>query len=170
MVSGLVVNEEKGELFVLGHRHVAIEVTDLLDLLDSLVGDHLAEVVMGNLERRLGNRDGHTIRQEQPHASIKEILDELAKADRISGVGVTSVKISQNTTDPIVVEISNPCTKKTTGSARAFASSYYCGILSGLLGRELEVADVTYDEATNVRNTSLVARSQSQSSQELAEK
>jgi hypothetical protein len=57
MSKRLVINEEKGELIIDGHRHVAIEMATLLDFLDSLIGTRIAEVMMNNIESRLGKED-----------------------------------------------------------------------------------------------------------------
>jgi hypothetical protein len=57
-----------------------------------------------------------------------------------------------------MVQISNPSVKGTVGAAKAFLFSWWCGALSVLLNRELEIEDVTCDEGENVMKCKIVSR------------
>jgi hypothetical protein len=158
MSDRLVVNEEKGELRIDGRRHVAIEITTLLDFMDSLIGTRIAEVIINNIESRLGGEDCGHLRKQKPQASVREIATDLAHVDLISGIGITRFVFSGDKPEEITVETLNPCVTKTTGAAKSFGSSYYRGAFSVLLGKEFEVRDLVYDAKANVRRFRLVPR------------
>ena len=158
MNSRLIVNEEKGELFIDGHRRVAIEIITLLDFMDSLIGTRVAEVMMNNIESRLGKQDCQHILNAKPQASINEIASDLVESDRVAGIGVTKITFPEDKPNEILIETANPCVTKTTGGAKSFSTSYYCGAFSLFLRKELEVRDLVYDPKANVRKFRLTAR------------
>lgn|GEM_PF-727533 len=154
-------DKEKGELIINGKRHTAIDAQALCDHLNSLVGQQVAEVIMNNLESRLGKLDAENIRKERPGASVNEIIDFLAVSESMSGAGITQVTIppTPSALDPILLEISNPSVKGNIGAHRAFLVSWWRGALGALLGRDLEVASLTYDQERNQLKASLMWKS-----------
>ena len=48
MVEDIVWNRAKGELYILGKRHVAIDVESLCEHIDALTGRPVAEVIINN--------------------------------------------------------------------------------------------------------------------------
>lgn len=76
-------DKAKGELRILGHRHLAIDADALCERLDSLCGPQIAEVIINNHEYRLGKEDAAKVRHERPQATIGEMVDLLAEAERI---------------------------------------------------------------------------------------
>jgi hypothetical protein len=156
---GLVWDRAKAELLVLGQRKIAIDAQTLCDYLDSLVGPKVAEVIMNNLEYRTGEADVASIRSENPQATIEHVIERLTEWGRLSGIGVTNVALTDNPSEPIVVEIWNPAVRGSAGAARAFLYSRWCGALSALLNQNLATKDVTYDEERSVAKCMLVRRS-----------
>ena len=77
-----------GEIRILGRRHAAVNMQALCNHLDSLVGIQVAEVIMHNLEFRLGKEDAARIKTEETHAKLDEIIEHVAQSNRLSGVGV----------------------------------------------------------------------------------
>jgi hypothetical protein len=155
-----VWDEKRGEIRILGHRHVAIDVEALCEHLDQLVGAMVAEVMMNQHEFHLGKENATRLRMANPQAAITEIVDMVAEADRLSGVGVTKVTMPQDALGPIEVEVSNPCVRKTTGTAKSILFSYWSGILSSLLSRKIVVGNVVYDADRNILKCTLVAKTQ----------
>ena len=156
---GLVWNREKGELLVFGQRNIGIDAQALCSHLDSLVGPKVAEVIMNNLEYQIGKADVASIRSEKPQATIEEVIERLTERNRLSGIGVTNVTLTDNPSEPIVVEIWNPAVRGSGGAARAFLYSRWCGALSELLNQNLAAKDVTYDEERRVVKCVIVRKS-----------
>lgn len=153
-----VWDTERGELRILGQRHVAIDAQTFCSHLDSLVGMQVSEVIVNNLEFRLGKRDATRLRTEKAQATLSELVEHLAKTDRLSGLGITNVRLPENSQSPIEIEIANPSVKGTTGAAKALAFSWWAGALSALLGKEMDVKNVLYDERRNVMKSQIGAR------------
>jgi len=158
MTDAPVWDKEKGELRILGRRQIAMTPQTLCNHLDSLVGVKVAEVIMNNLEYRSGKDETEIFRKEKPQATLNEMIDLLIQYDSLTGVGITKVTLPKNDHDRIMVQISNPSVKGTVGAAKAFLFSWWCGALSVLLNRELEIEDVTYDEEKNVMKCKIVSR------------
>jgi hypothetical protein len=146
---GFVWDKAKGELRILGQRHVAIDIQGFCEHLDLIVGPMVAEVIMNQREFRQGKEDAASIRQEKPEAAIQELLDLFANAEPLSGIGVVKVNPPKTAPGPVDLEISNPCSKRTTGAAKSFLFSYWCGIFSELFGKEFKIDQITYDEKEN---------------------
>lgn len=143
-------DKEKGELRIHGKRHIAIEAEALCEHLDSLVGMKVGAVILNQHEFRLGKEDASRILQERPGASVQDVAKLVAELDRLSGVGIITLSISENPSARIICEIANPVVHETDGTARALIASYWCGVFSQLLGRPFETKHGTYDEATDV--------------------
>lgn len=158
MSEDVVWDKAKGQLRILGQRHAAVDIQGLCEHLDLIVGSMVAEVVMNQHEFRQGKDDAASIRREKPEAAIQELLDSFANAAALSGVGVVKVTIPEASPGPIDVEISNPCVKRTTGAAKSFLFSYWCGLFSQLLGKELKIDYVTYDENKNLMKCRIIPR------------
>lgn len=157
-MEGPVWDREKGELRILGRRNTAIEAQALCDHLDSLVGVQVGEVIMNNLESRLGKQDGNLLRKEKPELTIDELIKLCEKWDRMAGVGATKATIPQNPTNPILLEISNPSVKGNQGAAKAFLFSWWAGMLTSLLGKNFEYKNVVYDQEKNIMKCEIVPR------------
>ncbi|MGB9022531.1 MAG: hypothetical protein WCC94_03750 [Candidatus Bathyarchaeia archaeon] len=158
MSDDVVWDKAKGELRILGQRHIAIDIQGLCEHLDLIVGPMVAEVVMNQHEFRQGKEDAASARQEKPEATIQELVNSFANAETLSGVGVVRVIITEASPGPIDVEISNPCVKKTTGAARSFLFSYWCGVFTELLGNEFKIDQVKYDENKNLLKGRVIPR------------
>jgi hypothetical protein len=158
MTNDLIWDKEKGELRILGRRQTAMTPEILCNHLDSLVGVKVAEVIMHNLEYRSGKHETEMFCRDKPQATLSEMIDLLIQYDSVSGIGITKVTLPKNEEDRIIVQISNPSVKGTIGAAKAFLFSWWCGALTTLLNRNLEIEDVTYDEEENVMRCKIVSR------------
>ncbi len=158
MGEGPVWDKEKGEIRILGRRDTAVNAQALCDYLDSLVGVQVAEVIMQNLEFRLGKEDGASIRAERPKATISELIQLLAEWDRMTGMGVTKVTLPEEQDAPILVAVSNPSVKGDAGSSKAFLFSWWAGALTSLFNVNLETRNVAYDKESNSMKCEIVPR------------
>lgn len=158
MSEDAVWDTEKGELRILGKRHTAIDAQTLCSHLDSLVGVQVAEVIMHNLEFRLGKLDAARLRTEKTRASLPELVEHLAKSDRLSGVGITKVTLSKNPQDRIQIEVTNPSVKAITGAAKAFLFGWWAGALTTLFDKEFDVKSVVYDESRDLLEGQIAPR------------
>ncbi len=149
---------EKGELRILGQRHTAIDAQNLCDFLDSLVGIQVAEVIMHNLEFRLGKLSAAKLRSESPQNTLNQLVEILIRTDRLSGAGITKVLMTGNPDDPIQVEVANPSVKGTTGAAKSFIFSWWAGALTSLVDKEFDVKNVAYDQEKNMLKGQIVPR------------
>jgi hypothetical protein len=73
-------------------------------------------------------------------------------------MGVVRVTTPETSLGPIDVEILNPCVKGTTGAAKSFLFSYWCGVFTQLLETEFKIDEVTYDEERNLMKCRIVPR------------
>jgi len=151
-------DEEKCELRILGERHVAVDVEALCNHLDTLVGSKVAEVMINQHTFPLGRDDAARIREKNPQATVREVIDSLIEADCASGVGITRIVLPESPSDSVDLEISNPCMKRTFGAAKALLFSYWCGALTYLLGKEYRVSFVAYDESKNLLKCQIAPR------------
>jgi len=151
-------DETKGEVKLLGLRQMVMSMDALCNHLDTLVGNQLAEVIMRNLEIREGKDEAERFLRNHPNAKTQEFLDLMIKYDTLSGVGITSVKVTEDQNAPIIVEISNPYIKRTTGSSKSLLFSWWCGALSAILHRELDLESITYDAAKDVLKCTIAPR------------
>jgi len=154
----VVWDKAKGELRILGQRHAAVDIERLCEDLDLIVGPIVEEVVMNQHEFHQGKEDAASIRQEKPEAAIRELLNSFENAETLSGVGVVKATIPEASIGPIDVEISNPCVKRTTGAAKSFLFSYWCGLFTQLLGKEFKIDQVAYDENKNLMKCRIIPR------------
>jgi hypothetical protein len=155
---GIVYDSEKGELRIHGQRSAATDVREFCKQLDLLVGPTVARVQMHSIEALQGKNDVEIIRKEKPHATMKEIVDSLVEMDSASGFGVTRVSSGDNYSDPISIETLNPFVKAEVGAASACQTAWWCGAMSALLGRPLDVVNIVYDDERNVLRFQLVTR------------
>jgi hypothetical protein len=158
LTDDMVFDKEKGELRFLGQRQAAVEAQSLCDHLDSLVGIVVAEVIMNNLETRLGKKDGMRVREMNPKATVDELVQQLAKVDLVTGMGLTKVSLPEDPSLPTIVEISNPIVKGSRGASKSFLFSWWAGALSSILDSELEARTVNYDEQQNTMRCEIVRR------------
>lgn len=158
MTEGMVLDRAKAEFRLFGRRHAAVDAQSLCNHLDSLVGPVVGEVIMNNLETRLGKEDGARMRESNPKASVGELIKMLEESDLISGMGITKAVIPEDTNASIRIEIWNPVAKGEKGAAKSFLFSWWSGVLTSILGKELEVKTVQYDEKANLMKCEIVPR------------
>lgn len=151
-----IQDDARCEIRILGMRHALIDVEALCNRLDLIVGSRVAEVIINQHMSALGREDATRIREEKPQATARQILDILIEADCTTGVGVTKVTAAQGLLDPVEIEVSNPCVRKTVGSAKSFLFSYWCGVLTCLSGRQFRIGYAVYDESRNLTRCQLV--------------
>ena len=154
----IVSDREKGELRIHGVRFAAIDIKEFCRRLDRLVGPIIAAVQVNSLEVLQGKEDLEAIRKERPDATNKELIDLLVEMDNVAGFGVTTVKADDDYSDPIVLEAFNPFVAAVSGASSAFQTSWWCGAFSSILGRPLEVRNVTYDVERNLLKYQLFTR------------
>ena len=154
----MVLDRAKAEFRLFGRRHAAIDAQSLCNHLDSLVGPVVAEVIINNLETRLGKEDGARMREANPKASARELTKMLEETDLISGIGITKTVFPEDPNAPIRIETWNPVVKGDKGAAKSFLFSWWCGVLTAILGKELEVKTVQYDEKANLMKCEIVPR------------
>ena len=158
MTNEIVLDKAKGEFKVLGQRQGLVDVESLCDHLDSLVGPVVGEVIMNNLESRLGREDAARLREANPKAAIDELVAKLEEADFVSGMGITKVTLPKDPGAQIKVQVWNPIVRRNTGASKSFLFSWWCGALTSVLGRELDIKTVDYNEKANVLMCELGAR------------
>jgi hypothetical protein len=151
-------DEKRGEVRLLSSRQMIMNMEALCNHLDVLVGNQVAEVIIKNLELQEGKEEANRFLENRPNAGVEEFLKLMVKYDALSGVGITSVKLPENQEEPILIEISNPYIKKTTGSSKSLLFSWWCGALSGVLHRDLDLESITYDEAADVLKCRIAPR------------
>ena len=149
---------ENGELRILGMRLTAIDAQSLCNHLDSLVGTKVGEVIMHNLEFRLGKLDAARLRAERPGTKVNDLVEHLVRTDRLTGVGVTSVRFPETPSQPVNVEVANPSVKGTEGAAKSFIFSYWAGALTALLDKEFDVKNAVYDTEKNLMKCLITPR------------
>lgn len=154
----LVLDRAKAELHLFGRRHAAVDVQSLCSHLDSLVGTIVGEVIMNNLETRLGREDGAWMRQTNPKASVRELVDMLIDSDLKTGMGITKVAIPEDLKAPIKIEVWNPIVKAEKGAAKSFLFSWWCGALMALLDKDLEIKAVQNDQKANIMRCEITPR------------
>jgi len=152
------VASEKGELRILGMRLTAIDAQSLCDHLNSLVGVKVSEVIMHNLEFRLGKLDATRLRTERPGATLNDLIEHLRTVDQLTGVGITTVRSPSNRSEPVEVEVANPSVKGTEGAGKAFIFSYWAGALTALLDKELDMKNVVYDKEKDIMRCLITPR------------
>jgi hypothetical protein len=150
-------DKEKGEIRISGERHVAIDAQSLCDFLDSLVGVQVAEVIMHNLEYRLGKAEAKKFKQKNPQASLDDLINHFVEADRLSGMGMTKATWTANPR-VLLVEVSNPAIRGHAGASKSFIFSWWAGALGSYTGTEFDVNGIEYDERKNIARGTLVER------------
>jgi len=150
---------EKGVLRIGGQRHTAVDAQTLCDYLDTLVGPKVAEVIVHNLEFRLGKLDATRFRNERPQATLQELVEYLAKTARLSGLGITTVTfLESEKSGPVQIEIANPSVKGSAGAAKEFGFSWWAGVMTTLLDKQMEPINISYDGEKNLISCRLVPR------------
>jgi len=156
--NGIELDEKRGEVKLLGLRQMVIDMDALCNHLDTLVGNQVAEVIIKNLELQEGKEEAERFIRNHPDAKVEEFIDLMKRYDALSGVGITSVRFSENQDGLIFIEISNPYIKRTTGSSKSLLFSWWCGVLSGILHRELDLESITYDASSDVMKCTIAPR------------
>ena len=98
--NGIEFDEKRGEVKLLGVRQMIMSMDALCNHLDTLVGDQVAEVIIKNLELQEGKEEAERFLRNHPDAKVEEFLDVMVRYDALSGVGITSVKLSENQDAP----------------------------------------------------------------------
>ena len=158
MSEDAVWDTEKGELRILGHRRMAIDAQSLCDHLDSLVGTQVGEVIMHNIEFRLGKLDAARLKSARPRVPPSQLVEDLTESDRLSGIGITKVKLSENPGDSMGIEVTNPCVVGVAGAGKTFVLSWWAGAFTSLFDKEFDVKNVTYDKQKNMLKGHISAR------------
>jgi len=156
--NGIELDEKRGEVKLLGQRQMVIDMDALCSHLDTLVGSQVAEVIIKNLELQEGKKEAERFLRKHPDAKVEEFIDLMRRYDALSGVGITSVRFPENQDGLIFIEISNPYIKRTTGSSKSLLFSWWCGGLSGILHRELDLQSITYDASSDVLKCQITPR------------
>jgi len=151
-------DEKRGEVRLLGLRQMVMNVDALCTHLDTLVGSQVAEVIIKNLELQEGKEEAERFFRSHPEAKIEEFLDLMKRYDALSGVGITSVRFSENPNGIIFIEILNPYIKRTSGSSKSLLFSWWCGALSAILHRELDLESITYDANSDILKCTISPR------------
>lgn len=157
MSSGVELDETKGELKLQGRRYMLMSMDALCNHLDTLVGSKVAEVIIKKLEFEEGREEAKRFYRDHP-AKIEEFINHMIRYDSLTGVGITSVKLSNNPGPNAVIQISNPYIKKTEGSSKSLLFSWWCGALSSALNRELDVESISYDATNDILTCTLSCR------------
>jgi hypothetical protein len=152
-------DREKGELRILGHRNAAVDARALCEYLDSLVGAQVGEVIMKNLETRLGKEDGSWLQKENPQLRPNQLIHIVTEWDRTAGIGATQATLVENGPTSILLEVANPIMKVSQGAARAFLFGWWAGVLTSILGKDFDYTNVAYDPAKDIMKCELVPRS-----------
>lgn len=150
MTDESVLDKTKAEFKLFGRRQALVDVQSLCDHLDSLVGPVVGEVIMNNLESRLGKEDGTRLREANPRATVDELVAKLEETDLITGMGITKATVPKDPEAQITLEVWNPIVTGSSGAAKSFLFSWWCGALTSILGRELDIKTVDYDEKANL--------------------
>jgi hypothetical protein len=126
--------------------------------LDALVGGQVAEVIVKNLQSHIGRDDGSWLRKEKPQLGLHELVKVISEWDRMAGIRATQATVVESEPNSVVLEVSNPAVKGSTGAAKAFLFAWWAGVVSSLLGTDFDYANVVYDEAANVMRCQIVPR------------
>jgi hypothetical protein len=113
---------------------------------------------MKNLELQEGKEEAERFVRDHPDAKVDEFLDLMKRYDASSGVGITSVRFSENQEGAIFIEILNPYIKRTSGSSKSLLFSWWCGALSAILHRELDLGSITYDASSDILKCTISPR------------
>jgi hypothetical protein len=82
----------------------------------------------------------------------------LIDGDLQTGMGLTKVMLSDDPKAPIRIEVWNPAVKGDKGAAKSFLFSWWCGALSAILERDLEVREAHHDEKANIMRCEITPR------------
>jgi len=154
----VALEKAKDEFRLFGRRQALVDVQSLCDHLDSLVGRVVGEVIMNNLESRLGKEDATRLLEANPKATVDELVAKLEEADLVTGMGISKIDVPKDPSARIKVEIRNPIVKGNSGAAKSFLFSYWCGALSLILERDLDIKTVDYDEKANLMRCEIGTR------------
>lgn len=136
---------------------MAIDAQSFCNFLDSLVGIQVSEVIMHNLEYRLGKAEAKMFRQKNPQATLNDLINHFVEADRLSGMGIAKTTWTANPR-ALVVEVTNPATRGLVGASKSFIFSWWAGALSSHTGKEFDVNGIEYYEQKNIVRGTLVER------------
>ena len=144
MAERVLWNHDGGEIVISGRRHMAIDIQALCRHIDQLVGPRVSAVIFNQHWFRLGREDATRVKLGKPTANYSEIVDDLVQHDRLLGLGVTRLMIPETPNSPIELEITNPCLESTEGAGKAILTSYWCGVFTFLLGKEVVAGELTF--------------------------
>lgn len=143
---------------LMGLRQMVMNIDTLCSHLDTLVGSQVAEVIMKNLELQEGKEEAERFLRNHPDAKPEKFVELMKRYDALSGVGITSVKFSENQDGRIFIEILNPYIKRTTGASKSLLFSWWCGGLSAILHQELDLETITYDASSDILRCTIAPR------------
>lgn len=124
--------------------------------MDELVGAKVAEVMMKNLQSRLGKEDGAWLKKDHPNANLSELINLASEWDRLAGYGATEASLIE--IDSVSLTVSNPAIKGTKGAAKAFLFAWWAGMISSFMANDCDYSNVTYDETANTMKCKIAPR------------
>lgn len=143
-------DEAKGEIRAHGRRFTTIDLVGLCRHLDSLVGEKIAGVIAETHGRETGKDDLTNVRANNSNANFEEIVEALIAGGVHGGHGIAKLRTCEDETTPISLEITNPVIRASTGTCVKLVLAYWEGALSELLGKTLEMTDVSYEASKNI--------------------
>ena len=140
------VNREKGETYIANLRVVSVSITNICKFLDEILGfgaETIVHYAWFNYGRNLFNKI------LERYNTKHEALEFLLTVHKLMGLGIPNLKIKNQTTPIIIVEIKNPPIKSLEGSAKRIIASFWAGILSEYYEKILTCIHFKYDERIN---------------------
>jgi hypothetical protein len=141
-----IFDEVSAEILVFGQRRAAIDLAGLCRHLDLLVGQKVAAVIVGNHSKESAKEHIVSIRKKNPNTSFDEIIRALRDGEILKGFGVLKLRMQDDPSVPVELEMRNPIIKASAGTGVQFILSYWAAALSILLSETLDITDVTYED------------------------
>jgi len=146
-------DDANAEILVYGKRCVTIDLEGLCKHLDNLVGERVANTIVGNHCRQVGMEHVRTLQEtlkgNPSPPTFGEIIEELIDGELLAGYGVVSLKMREDQAVPVELAMRNPIVKAPAGTAVRFVLSYWAGALGALLNKTMDVTNITYDADTD---------------------
>jgi hypothetical protein len=133
-------------------------VQQFCDFTDVLVGAKVGEVMMKNLQARLGREDGAWLRKQNPQASLDELIRIASEWGLMAGFGATQATLGAPGPNSVTLSVSNPAVKGSKGAAKAFLFAWWAGMITSFLRKAFDYENVVYDEAANTMKCEVVPR------------
>jgi len=138
-------NPEKGEISILGRRGVIIDVVSCCAKLDEMLGSG-AEVVVHHMWYGYGYQLLDSIIEKEGNTLKEKLLKEMIKVSASTGLGKLSFTIIGKKRPFVEVTAENPPFKNEKGSVKRCLASFWAGIFSRYLQKQMICEDFHYDE------------------------